>query len=98
MFERHFDAYRVRIGLRANCRALLDTLERDPVHLQLPFGWRAVEDHEPDVPVSVRYELLSGASGDAVPSYRVHAGSSMVADARSLTDAVEALAAHAESF
>ena len=31
MFERHFVAYGVRIGLRADCRALLDTLEQDPV-------------------------------------------------------------------
>ena len=30
MFERHFVAYGVRIGLRADCRALLDTLEQDP--------------------------------------------------------------------
>ena len=30
MFERHFVAYGVRIGLRVDCRALLDTLEHDP--------------------------------------------------------------------
>jgi len=35
MFERHFVAYGVRIGLRVDCRPLLD------VHL--PFGWREVE-------------------------------------------------------
>ena len=28
--------------------------------MHLPFGWRAVEDHEPDAPVSIRYELLDG--------------------------------------
>ena len=30
MVERHFVAYGVRIGFRADCRALLDTLEREP--------------------------------------------------------------------
>ena len=64
MFERHFVAYGVRIGLRVNCRELLDTLEQDPERMHLPFGWRAVEDHEPDAPVSVRYELLTGVSGE----------------------------------
>ena len=56
MFERHFVAYGVRIGLRADCRALFDTFEHDPS--RLPFGWAAIEDHEPDSPVSVRYDLL----------------------------------------
>ena len=98
MFERHFVAYGVRIGLRVDCRALLDTLEQDPVRMHLPFGWRAVEDHEPDAPVSVRYELLTGVSGGAWPSYRVYAGTNLLADVRTLTDAGRALAAHAELF
>ena len=98
MFERHFVAYGVRIGLRVDCRALLDALEQDPARMHLPFGWRAVEDHEPDAPVSVRYELLTGVSGGASPSYRVYAGTNLVAEARRLTDAGRALAAHAEFF
>jgi hypothetical protein len=98
MFERHFVAYGVRIGIRADYRALLDTLEQDPVRVFLPFGWRAVEDHEAEVPVSVRYELLRSVSEGGSPSYRVHAGSNVVADVRGLTDAGEALAAHAEAF
>jgi hypothetical protein len=97
MFERHFDAYGVRIGLRVECGSLLDTLEHDPARL-LPFGWRAVADHEPDAGVSVRYELLGGVSGAAYPSYRVYAGTNLVADVRGLTDAGRALAAHAELF
>ena len=96
MFERTFVAYGVRIGLRADCRALLDTFEQDPIRLHLPFGWRAVEDHEPEAPVSVRYELLTGVSGGARPSYRVYAGRDLVARACRLTDAASALAAHAE--
>ena len=88
MFERHFVAYGVRIGLRVDRRALLNT--------HLPFGWRAVEDHEPDAPVAVRYELLTGASGGE--SYHVYAGRDLVAEARRLTDAAAALAAHAERF
>ena len=96
MFERHFVAYGVRIGLRADCRALLDTLEQDPVRLHLPFGWSAVGDHEPDAPVFVRYELLTGVSGGAGPSYRVYAGMDLVAEVRGLTDVARALAAHAE--
>lgn len=88
IFERHFVAYGVRIGLRVDCRALLDT--------HLPFGWRAVEDHAPDDAVAVRYEVLT-ASGGA--SYRVVcAGLDLVAEARRLTDAAGALAAHAERF
>ena len=88
MFERHFLAYGMRIGLRVNCRALFDT--------NLPFGWRAVEDHKPDAPVAIRYDLVTGASGRE--SYRVCAGMDLVAEARRLTDAEEALAAHAERF
>jgi hypothetical protein len=96
MFERHFVAYGVRIGLGVDARALLDTLERHPQRMHLPFGWRAVEVHEPDAPVNVRYELLTGASGG--DSYRVYAGLDLVAEARNLTDAERALAAHAELF
>lgn len=96
MFERNFVAYGLRIGLRADCRALFDTLGLDSV--RLPFGWRAVEDHETEAPVSVRYELLSGVSGGARPSYRVYAGTDLVADVCGLTDAAAALAAHAELF
>ena len=96
MFERHFVAYGVRIALRVDSRALLDTLEQDPARMHLPFGWCAVEDHEPDAPVAVSYELLTGASGGE--SYRVHAGTNLVADVRGLTDAGRAVAAHAEPF
>jgi hypothetical protein len=96
MFQRHFVAYGVRIVLRVDSRSLLDTLDQDPAGIHLPFGWRAVEDHEPGASVSVRYELLSGASGGAGPSYRVYAGTKLVADERRLTDAGRALAAHAE--
>ena len=96
MFERHFVAYGVRIGLRADSRALLDALEDDPVGTPLPFGWRVAGDHEPDAPVSIRYELLTSASWEACPSYRLYAGVDLVADARRLTDASWALAAHAE--
>jgi hypothetical protein len=62
--------------------------------VHLPFGSRAVEGSEPDAPVAVRYDFLAGASGEA--SYRVYAGMDLVADAHGLTDAAEALAAHAE--
>lgn len=96
MFERDFVAYGLRIGLRADSRALLDALGQDPAGIPLPFGWRVVGDHEPDAPVSVRYELLTGASRGACPSYRVYAGVNLVADVRRLKDAARALAAHAE--
>ena len=98
MFERHFVAYGVRIGLRVDCSALLDALERDPARMSLPVGWRPVGDDEPDGPVSVRYELLTSAPGGASPSYRVYAGRNLVADVRGLSDAGWALAAHAEPF
>jgi hypothetical protein len=98
MFERHFVAYGVRIGLRADCRALLDTLEQDPKRLCLPFGWRAVEGHEPDATVSVWYELLTDVSGGTSPSYRLYAGTHLVAEVRRLTDVGWALSAHAEPF
>jgi hypothetical protein len=98
MFERHFVAYGVRIGLNVDCRALLDTLEHDPARMHLPFGWRVLEDHEPETPESVRYELRSAVSGDAWPSYRLHAGTTLLTEARRLTDVGLALAAHAEPF
>jgi hypothetical protein len=98
MFERHFVAYGVRIGLRVDHRALFDALEQDPVRVHLPFGWRAVEDHEPDAPLSLRYEVLNGASGGAWPAYRVYAGMDLVAEVHRLTDVGGALAAHAEPF
>ena len=98
MYERHFVAYGVRIGVRVECRAVIDALEQDPEHLLLPFGCRPVEEHEPDAPVSVQYELLTGAAGEASPSYRVYAGTNLAADVRSLADAGRALATHAEFF
>ena len=98
MFERHFVAYGVRIGLRVDCRALLDALEQDPARMHLPFGWRAVEDHEPDAPLSVGYELLTGVSGGTWPSYRLYTGMHLLAEVRNLKDAVRALAVHAEPF
>src|SRR4051812_15498788 len=97
MFERHFVAYGVRIGLRTDSRALLDTLQHDPGRMHLPFGWHAVDDRDLDVPVAIRYELRSASSG-ASPSYHLYAGTSLVAEVRGLTDAGLALAAHAEPF
>jgi hypothetical protein len=98
MLERHFVAYGVRIGLRVNCRAVLHTLEHDPVHMHLPFGWRAIEDHESDAPVSIQYELREVGCGGAWPSYRVYAGTNLVTEVDALIDAARALAAHAELF
>ena len=98
MFERHFVAYGVRIGLRVECPSLLDTHSQDPQCLHLPFGWRAVEDYEPDAPMSVRYELLTDGSGEAGTSYRLYAGTNLVAHVRSLTDVAWALATHSEPF
>jgi len=66
--------------------------------MHLPFGWRAVEDHEPDAPVSVRYELVAGVSDGARPSYRVFAGTILLGEVDGLTDVASALAAHAERF
>jgi hypothetical protein len=95
--ERHFVAYGVRIGLRVESPALLDTLAQDAQRLHLPFGWRAVDDDEPDAPLSVRYELLTDASRGA-SSYRLYAGTDLVAHVRRLTDVASALATHAEPF
>lgn len=97
-FERHFVSYGVRIGLRADSEALLDNLEHDRNHLGLPFGWREVEDHEPDPPVSIWYELRTSGAGGTSPSYRLYAATNPVAEVRGLTDVGSALAAHAEPF
>ena len=48
--------------------------------------------------MSVRYELLAGGSDRTSPSYRVYAGTDLVAEVRRLTDVGGALAAHAEFF
>ena len=98
MFERNFVAYGVRIGLRVDCRALLDTLEHDSVRVHLPCGWGSVDDHDPDVPVAVQYELRTSASGAAWPLYRLYTGINLVAEAATVTDAAGALAVHAERF
>ncbi len=98
IFERFFVAYGVRIGLRVNSRALLDILEQDPVRLHLPFGWRAVEDHEADDPVSIRYELRAGSSTLGSPPYHVYAGTELIAEVHGLIDVGRSLAAHAELF
>ena len=89
IFERHFVAYGVRIELQVDCRTPLD--------LQLPFGWRAVEDDEVNAPVTVRYALINGVAGDA-PSYRLYAGIDLVAEGRRWADIGRALAADAERF
>ena len=96
MFERPFITYGVQIGLRADSRALLDALKQDPACLNLPTNWRVVEDHEPDAPISVRYDLLTGVSGGASQLYRVYAGKDLVAEVPGLAEAGRALAAHAE--
>ena len=96
MFERHFVAYGVGIGIWADCRALLDTLEQDPDRRYLPIGCRSVEGHEPALPVAVRYQLLTGGSGGVRPSFRLYAGSDLVAEGRTLSDTGAALAVHAE--
>ena len=76
---------------------MLDAFHLDPARMHLPFSWRAVEDREPDAPVSIRYDVRSGVPG-GLPAYRVYAGTELVAEARALPDAGRALAAHAESF
>ena len=63
MFERDFVAYGVRIRLGVDCRAMLDAFHLDPARMHLPFSWRAVEDREPDAPVSIRYDVRSGVPG-----------------------------------
>ena len=99
IFEHFFVAYGVRIGLCVTDPALLDTPEHDFARLQLPFGWRAVEDDEPDDPVSIRYELRVGSlAGGSPPSYRVYAGTDLIAEVCGLIDVGPALAAHAEFF
>jgi hypothetical protein len=99
IFERFFVAYGVRIGLRVTGPALLDTPEQDFRRLQLPFGWRAVEGHEADDPVSVRYELRVGSwARGSPPPYRVYAGTDLIADVCGLIEVGRALAAHAEFF
>lgn len=99
IFEHFFVAYGVRIGLRITGPALLDTPEQDPARLHLPFGWRAVEDHEADDTVSIRYELRAGSSArGSPPRYRVYAGTDLIAEVCGLVDAGRALAAHAEPF
>jgi hypothetical protein len=89
--ERHFVAYGVRIGLRVSRAALLDAFEHDPLRLNLPFGWRAAEDRAADESVSIRYELRARGS-----VYSVYAGTDLITETRSLTDATRALGAHAE--
>ena len=98
MLDRLFVAYGVRIALRVDCQGLLDALEYAPEGTHLPFGWRAVDGHEPDAPVAVRYVLLTGDPGGAQQAYRLYADTNLVAEARSLTDLRAALAAHAELF
>ena len=98
MFERHFVAYGVRIAIRVDCRALLDTLEQVPAGMHLPFGWRAVADHAHGAAVPLQYEILTSTSRGALPSYCVYAGMNLVAEVRTLTDVGRVLAAHAEPF
>jgi len=98
MYERHFDAYGVRIGLRVDCRAVLDTLGQDAERGHLPFGWHAVDDHAADTPVSVRYQLLTSASHGVQASFRVKVGEHLLADVRSVMEAAMAVAAHAEPW
>lgn len=98
MFDRHFMAYGVRIGLQVDCRRLLDTFVQNPEGAHLPFGWRAVADHEPDAPVSLQYGLLTSGVRAGGLSYRLYAGDNLVAETHRLTDISSALSAHAEPF
>jgi hypothetical protein len=49
MFERHFVAYGVRIGLRAERRAALDALEEEPARTHVAFAWRALRMKRPQI-------------------------------------------------
>jgi hypothetical protein len=98
MFECRFVSYGVPIGLSADCRTLLDAVKEDQERSHLPFGWRTVESDEADTPVSVRYEFRTGSPNAASRSYRLYAGTHLVAEARRLPELAQALSAHAESF
>src|SRR4029450_1319780 len=99
IFGRLFVACGGRCELRVPGPPCLDTLEQDFTRLQLPYGWRAVEDHEADEPVSVRYELRAGSSDrGSSPPYRVYAGTALIAEVCGLVDVGRALATHAEFF
>jgi hypothetical protein len=97
MSERYFVAHGVRIGLRIGCPALQNLLE-ETERFHLPFGWRPIDGHESEAPVSVRYDLVTAESVGPRPPYRVYAGTQLVAEAPGLTDIGSALAAHAELF
>ena len=98
IFERVFAAYGVRIGLCVTGPALLDTPEQDFTRLQLPFGWHAVEDHEPMTPYRSGTNFVLVHALQRQPSYRVYAGTDLIAEVRGLIEVGRALAAHAEFF
>lgn len=91
-FERDFVVYGVRITVRADCRALFDALD-DPAQIPLPFGWHPGDHHGLN---ALHYELLTCATSEATPSYRVLAGTSQLAEVRSLTEVGTVLGAHAD--
>ncbi len=97
MFERHFDSYGVRIGLSADRRELLDALEQDQ---DVPaFG--SVGAPLRTTRLMLRYRPLRASDrclGCSTASFRVSAGTNLIADASNLTDAAQSLAAHAEFF
>ena len=95
MFERHIVAFGVRIGLRADRRALLDALDQEPARAHVAFAWG---DQRPGAPVSIWYQVLGGAWVAERPSYRVYVGTDLVAEVGRLEDVWWALAAHAEAF
>ena len=65
MIERHFVAYGVRIGLRVDCRALLDTLEHDPARTCRSAG----------APLKTTSPMLPCPSGTSfLPAHRVERG------------------------
>ena len=97
MFERHFVAYGVRIGLRVDCRALLDTLDQDP----------SCTCHSAGARLKTTSLMLPCPSATSfLPVHRVERGRHTVCMPErtlsrrraALTDAGRALAAHAELF
>jgi hypothetical protein len=91
MFGRHFLAYGVRIALGVDCPALLD---RFVTGICRSAGG-PLKTTSLRLRASVQYLLLAD---EAEPSYRLYAGTTLVAAVRTLTDVGWALATHAEPF
>jgi hypothetical protein len=94
--EQQFEAYGVRIRLRADNPRLFDALGEESVRVHLPFGWRPIQRTAPAAAGSIRYEIGSDGLARSSSLYKLCADEAVITEGVGLSEIARALGRHAE--